>query len=110
MGFQRHGSPRFCVQQGRPSASHWLGSLSLSIPDGTGSVVWTKFPNRVIYRTHRRFIGPITGVTDHASDRRNPANRGIFRSREMAGGRPIMLFNYLIGISSHATKADKSAV
>src|SRR5260370_25309581 len=32
-------------------------TLSLSIPDGTRQLVRTEFPNRVIYRAHRRFIG-----------------------------------------------------
>ncbi|HEX9131852.1 MAG TPA: hypothetical protein VF844_06140 [Ktedonobacteraceae bacterium] len=49
-GFQRHWPPLFVFPQGRHAASHWLGSLSLSIPDGTYPLVYTNFPNRVMYR------------------------------------------------------------
>jgi len=51
-------------QLDKPSACPWRHSLPLSIPDGTGLLVYTYFPNRVIYRAHRRFIGPLGGYDD----------------------------------------------
>ncbi len=48
MGFQRHRSPRFLFQQGRPSASHWLRSF----PESTTSDLFTCL-DRVSQQSHK---------------------------------------------------------
>src|SRR5205807_6474 len=67
LGFHRHGPPLFLFPLGRPSVSQVLHFLSLSIPDGTCSLVWTKFPNRVINR-HLRLIQHVVIDTDLSID------------------------------------------
>src|SRR5260221_8248379 len=48
MGVHRHGLPRFLFPWERPIASHWLGVLSLSLPEWTCPLVSPIFPTRVI--------------------------------------------------------------